>query len=331
MASLSLAMIVKDEEATLGRVLAAASQICTEMVVVDTGSTDRTVEIAEAHGARVVHFAWIDDFAAARNFAFAQCSGDWILWLDADDVLPEATLEAGRKLLAALDTEPLDAVFAPYHYAYDETGALQLSHERERFIRRSCGYQWVGRIHETMDLTGARRVSCPSFVVEHRTAPSNMPRKSGRNLRAFEQYLDTKTCTLRELFLYAGELHAAGRYADAVEILRAHVARWPAGVEDPHAEPYIVRINLSDCYRRLGNPAEAIRAGASAIAMDSSRAEGYVQVGLAQCDAQNPRGAYPAFLAAQGCTLPTHGGVVYTVFYQLATLEAAAAECRARM
>lgn len=331
MASLSLAVIVKDEEATLGRVLACAAQFCDELVVVDTGSTDRTVEIARAAGARVEHFAWVDDFAAARNYAFAQCTGDWIIWLDADDVLPPASIEAGRNIKATLAEAPYDVIFAPYHYAYSEDGALQLSHGRERFIRRAPGYQWIGRIHETIDLRDARRTACPAFVVEHRTEAANMPRKSGRNLRYFEQYLDTKTCSLRELYLYASELHSVGRWADAIEVFREHVCRWPAGVSDPHAEPYVVRVNLSDCFRRLGNLDEALRAAASAVAIDSSRAEGYVQLGLAQCDAGNPAGAYPAFIAATGCTLPSHGGVVYTVFYQRAVLDAAASECKSRM
>ena len=85
--TLSLCMIVKDEEAMIGRCLEAARGAVDEIVVVDTGSTDRTVEIAESHGARVLHHVWDGDFSAARNASFEAATGDWVMYLDADEVL----------------------------------------------------------------------------------------------------------------------------------------------------------------------------------------------------------------------------------------------------
>src|SRR5205814_1610548 len=80
---LSVAMIVRDEEQMLPGCLAELGRC--ERVIVDTGSRDRTREIAARSGARVFDFAWCDDFSAARNFALAQCTGDWVLVLDADE------------------------------------------------------------------------------------------------------------------------------------------------------------------------------------------------------------------------------------------------------
>ena len=80
-------MIVKDEEAMIGRCLQAARDAVDEIVVVDTGSTDRTVEIAESLGARVLHHEWDGDFSAARNVSFDAATGDWVMYLDADEVL----------------------------------------------------------------------------------------------------------------------------------------------------------------------------------------------------------------------------------------------------
>src|SRR5437762_2853976 len=85
--TISLCMIAKDEEETIGQSLASARAFVDEMIVVDTGSTDRTVEIAKAAGAKVFHFPWQNDFAAARNAAIEHATGDWILSLDADETL----------------------------------------------------------------------------------------------------------------------------------------------------------------------------------------------------------------------------------------------------
>src|SRR4051794_39069341 len=84
----SLCMIVRDAEDSLPAALSSAWSYMDEVVVVDTGSADRTRTIAEGLGARVSDFPWCDDFSAARNHSLAQATGDWIFWMDADDVLP---------------------------------------------------------------------------------------------------------------------------------------------------------------------------------------------------------------------------------------------------
>ena len=80
-------MIVKDEENDLVKCLRSVKPVVDEMIVVDTGSTDRTKDIATALGAKVFEFPWENDFSAARNFSISQAKGDWILALDADEVI----------------------------------------------------------------------------------------------------------------------------------------------------------------------------------------------------------------------------------------------------
>ncbi|MCA9807241.1 MAG: glycosyltransferase, partial [Cyanobacteria bacterium HKST-UBA06] len=94
MTTLTLAMIVRDEEMTMDRVLTCASSFCDEIVVVDTGSTDQTIPIIQAFAQRhpnirvkIDHFEWINDFSAARNYAFSLSTSVWTMWLDADDIL----------------------------------------------------------------------------------------------------------------------------------------------------------------------------------------------------------------------------------------------------
>ena len=83
--SLALCVIARDEEQFIGDCVASARPYVDEVVVVDTGSTDRTREVARHHGARIVDFAWCDDFSAARNAAIDAATSDWILMLDADE------------------------------------------------------------------------------------------------------------------------------------------------------------------------------------------------------------------------------------------------------
>ncbi len=85
--TLSLCMIVKNEEENIGKCLASVKPVVDEMIVVDTGSTDRTIDIATAFGAQVYNFEWTDNFAEARNFSLSKATGDWILILDADEVI----------------------------------------------------------------------------------------------------------------------------------------------------------------------------------------------------------------------------------------------------
>src|SRR5690242_19447443 len=100
---ISACLIVKNEEDNLARCLGSVASAVDEIVLVDTGSTDRTVEIAEQFGARVFHFTWCDDFSAARNESLRHARGEWILWVDGDDELVEAQPDALRTLCSRTD------------------------------------------------------------------------------------------------------------------------------------------------------------------------------------------------------------------------------------
>src|SRR5438105_10083516 len=98
-------MIVKNEEANLPACLESVRDLFHEVIVVDTGSTDRTKEIAAGFGARVFDFPWVDNFAAARNAALEHATGDWIFWMDADDRLDEDNRGEMARLLSKLPAE----------------------------------------------------------------------------------------------------------------------------------------------------------------------------------------------------------------------------------
>jgi tetratricopeptide (TPR) repeat protein len=140
---LSLAMIVKYEARCLARCLRSVQNVADEIIVVDTGSTDRTVEIANENGANVFHFGWRDDFSAARNFALAQTAGDWMLILDADETV----------------SEPLAAEIKKFVHGPPQIGRLKVVSDFRRhgqtlrsqtFVSRlfPWGPHFEGKIHE---------------------------------------------------------------------------------------------------------------------------------------------------------------------------------------
>ena len=105
MLKISACAIVKNEEGNLPRWLACAKELADEMVVVDTGSTDRTAELAREAGASVYSFEWRKDFAAAKNFALRKAKGDWIVFLDADEYFSEEDIPKVRVHIQRLDKE----------------------------------------------------------------------------------------------------------------------------------------------------------------------------------------------------------------------------------
>lgn len=144
--TLSLCMIVKDEEASLPRCLESVAGVVDEIVVVDTGSRDRTMEIAREYGARVVEWAWRDDFAAARNVSLDHASGDWILFLDADE---ELVAEDRQLLRETLDDSVHDGVFLlASSFAGERPGHDQVNHPTLRLFRNRHEYRFAGAIHE---------------------------------------------------------------------------------------------------------------------------------------------------------------------------------------
>ena len=180
MVSVSLCMIVKNEEDVLERCLSSVGDFADEIIVVDTGSADRTEEIARRFTDQVYTFEWRDDFAAARNFAFRKGHGEYLFWLDADDVIPDES----RKKLVRLkkDLEPdIDMVMMPYAAAFEPDGKTAFSYYRERIIKNHRGFRFCGRVHEVVPPSG--KLYYADIPVEHRKEKAG---DSGRILRIYE-------------------------------------------------------------------------------------------------------------------------------------------------
>ncbi len=154
---LSQCMIVKDEEKNIRQALNWGKGIVCEQIVVDTGSTDKTVEIAEAMGAKVFHFPWEHDFSAAKNFAIEQAKGNWIAFLDADEYFSD---EDVRKILPMLkrveknSTHPARPhVIRTLLVNLDDSGNRINTGVQYRIFRNIPKLRYRSRIHEYLDLT----------------------------------------------------------------------------------------------------------------------------------------------------------------------------------
>src|SRR5262249_36009081 len=143
----SLCLIVKDEEHNLPACLASVTGLFDEIVVVDTGSRDRTRELARDQGARVVEVPWVDDFAAALNGCLDHATGDFIFWLDADDRLDGENREKLRALLAGLRHEDVAYALKCLCVARDESDSGTVVDHVRLFPRRP-GLRWEHRVHE---------------------------------------------------------------------------------------------------------------------------------------------------------------------------------------
>lgn len=239
---LALALIARDEEDLLPACLASVEGIVDEIVVVDTGSIDRTAEIARAAGARLLRLAWREDFAEARNAALGVVTADWILLLDADERLAPG---AGAVLRASIADPDLDCGLLPlYDASRLDAGAEEILSGAARIgtpvllprlFRRTVDLAWEGRIHEMPKRWLAARV--------HRCRPLEAPilhlgavpelqerrGKTNRNLRLLERACAEDPLDIRLRIYLSSERMMAGQveaaWAVQEEVWRLETAR----------------------------------------------------------------------------------------------------------
>lgn len=218
MATISLCMIVKNEEQVLARCLDSVKSFADEIVIVDTGSADRTKEIAGAYTDRVYDFEWKDDFSAARNAAFSKAGMDYCMWLDADDVVSEDSQKRIKELKEQI-TPDVSVVMMKYVTAFDGEGRPAFLFDRERLVKNHAGFVWRGRVHEVIEPAG--RIIYSDILIEHRSIKQTY---STRNLDIYETMLrEGETLEPRHQFYYGRELYYHGRDEQAIEVFSSYL------------------------------------------------------------------------------------------------------------
>ncbi|MFT3952634.1 MAG: glycosyltransferase family 2 protein [Oscillospiraceae bacterium] len=268
--TISVCMIVKNEEETLARCLDCAKQFADEIIVADTGSTDRTKAIAAAYTDKLYDFAWTDDFSDARNFAFSKATMDYLMWLDADDILLAPDIAKLRSLKQNLSPDT-DVVMMRYNTGFDDAGNVTFSFFRERLLKRTRGFKWHEPVHEYIAYSG--KVVEADIAVTHKKIKE--PAKK-RNLEIYEKLLAKDgTLSPRGMYYYARELKDHARWEDAAAMLRRFLARDDGWVED--------KINacllLSDCEEQLKHSEQALTALLKSFQFDLPRAEALCALG----------------------------------------------------
>ncbi|BAC14543.1 hypothetical protein [Oceanobacillus iheyensis HTE831] len=171
-------------------------RFCDEIIIVDTGSIDSTIDIAKQYTEKIFEFEWVDSFAKARNFSFSKATKDYILVLDADDIIDDKNIEAIIRLKNKLEST-YDVVTMKYITATDEYGNPTFSFKRHRLVKRSRNFLWYGNVHEYLAVNG--KVLDTEISIIHQPNFSDK-KDSDRNIKIYEKMKKVKLSLRRGIY-----------------------------------------------------------------------------------------------------------------------------------
>jgi glycosyltransferase involved in cell wall biosynthesis len=309
--SLSLAVIAKNESHNIKQFFDSIEGCFDEVHFTDTGSTDDTVQLAQARGAIIHHFDWINDFSAARNYSLSHCHTDFVMWMDLDDVLVnKEAFEKWRNDALGL----ADYWVATYHYASDPMGKPLCSFARERVFRTKLQMQFKYFVHEGVlpqSQFGQVRIQyIPTWSIKHMRTAQDLLVDRSRNLKIFESRKDKLDS--RMTYYYGKELFEAGQTVDACQYLVQAIAK-----EDLELHDRILGIQYATyAYTACGQYDKAIQLALQGIQLAPNRAEYHVAVGDCLLKLGRVVDAIPAYAAAKSCVnqTPTDRGFAGAIF-----------------
>ena len=268
--TISLCIIVKNEEDVIGRCLDCVQGIVDEIIIVDTGSTDRTKDIVRGYTNKLYDFTWINDFSAARNFAFSLATKNYILWLDADDIILGSDREKFLVLKSTLDPA-IDSVTMHYHLSHDENGQITSSLRRNRLVKRANHFRWIGAVHEYLEVGGV--IANSDVAITH----AAISHDSDRNLHIYaERLAKGESFSPRDLYYYANELKEHGKHEEAIQFYQQFLATKQGWIEDNIAACG----KAADCFLALNNPEKHLEYTYKAFDYDTPRAEFCCRLGF---------------------------------------------------
>ena len=277
MITISLCMIVKNEENTIERCLESVKDIADEIIIVDTGSTDKTKEITKRFTSQIYDFQWIDDFSAARNFSFSMATKEYVLWLDADDILLHEDLEKFRLLKESLRPS-VDSVTMLYNIGFDEYGNVTTSYRRNRLVKRNNNFKWIGFVHEYLSVYG--NIINSEISITHK----KINHSSNRNLQIYQTKLENDVeFSTRDILYYGNELYEHGMFKEALEFYNKFLDSKQGWIEDN------IRVcgNICDYYQSVNELEKARKYIFKSFQYDNPRAEACCKIGLSFLQEKN--------------------------------------------
>ena len=267
-------MIVKNEEEVLDGCLESIKDICDEIIIVDTGSTDRTKQIAQKYTNKIYDFQWIDDFSAARNFAFSKATKEYILWLDADDILYKEDQLKLQHLKYTLDSS-VDGVSMIYILNFDEYNNPSFYFRRNRLVKRTNHFQWKGAVHEYLEV-GGTILQADVAVVHRKKEKKANAQPNRRNIRIYEKRLEKgEEFSPRDLYYYANELMDHHQPKQALHYYKQFLSReggW-------HEDKINACLRISAIYRKEKNEKKELDTLLQTFRYDRPRAEACCKLG----------------------------------------------------
>lgn len=270
MPTISLCMIVKNEEMHIARCLESIAELVDEIIIVDTGSEDRTVEIASDYTSKIYSYPWKDDFSDARNYSFSKATMDYCMWMDADDILEKTQKNNFLQLKQTLPPDT-DIVMMKYDTSFDEAGKPSFSYFRERWIRNCSKYHWIGAVHEVIPPEG--NIIYSEVAVSHKKMNAGDP---DRNLNIYRKALaEGGILEPRQQYYYGRELYYHKQYKEAVSVLEQFLLSAEGWIENKIEACSV----CASCYYGLGQEQCALNALLRSLSFDSPRAEVCCEIG----------------------------------------------------
>lgn len=294
--TVSLCMIMKNEEENLPRLMKSVEGCFDAIHIVDTGSTDNSVEVAKNLGATLHHFTWINDFSAARNYSFSKATTDYVCWLDLDDILQNPE---GFKKFRDDAMGLADYWIATYHYSSDPSGKAVCSFARERVFKVDRGFKWKYFVHEgVMPQTqyGAIKMDfSPVWSVKHMRTDADLLKDRSRNLNIFQSRLNEMDSRMK--YYYGKELFEAQKPADSVHF-------FGEALKDEKLEMHdrlLAMQYLCYAYMQCNQFDKALEIATAGLIIAPNRAEYYTIIGDCFVKLGRLIDAIPSYSAAKSC------------------------------
>ncbi len=298
---ISLCLIVKDEEKTLAKCVMSYAGLFDELVIVDTGSSDGTKQIARKLGAAIYDFTWHNDFSAARNFCLSKVKMPWVMMVDADDFIKPEVRDRLHLFLKKISAD-IDIICLPYLFPTESNSSVVIY--KPRLWKTAIGLKYRLPVHEYLELKpGSLKIIRFDAPIVHGRNPKNYKKSLGRNLKILEEEIKRHPDENRLLFYLGHDHHFTGAIDDAIFWYQKFIDSAPKNRDELNR----VHFWQGCCYLQKGLKKEAKHCFRKAIKANGNFIEPHIVLGdMAMRDKKNLAAIQYYVMAAQ-CRMPvTH-------------------------